>query len=153
MTLDNGSNQPPTSHHYKEQTLHSILSQYFPDTVLLDNTGKRIGQEDSQLDTDESTLTINGYFNLENRMTNAQKMRRIKKGKKLQWLFGEKVKKMEDQVVVLPNENLYGDGKLGFGDDDGRSVYSTISENKKLTKEVWNRKKKIDKLEAIFGKG
>nr|CAG8465180.1 15425_t:CDS:2 [Entrophospora candida] len=152
-TLDNGTDQPPMSHHYKEQTLHSILSQYFPDTVLLDNTGKRAEQEYSQSVTDDSVSTISGYFDLENIMTNAQKMRRIKKEKKLKWLFGEKVKKTEDQVVVLPDGNLYGDGKLSFGDDDDkRSVYSTISENKKSTKEAWNRKKKVDKkLQIMLG--
>ncbi|CAG8700571.1 4381_t:CDS:2 [Funneliformis mosseae] len=148
MALDPSIEQPPVSHYYKEQTLHSTLSQYFPETVLLDNKGKRRGQNNNN-ELDNSGL--DGYFNNENRLTNAQRMKRIKKDRKLQWVFGEKVDEMGDQITVIPGETL--DGRVEYRDDDTNSTLSTVSENKRIGKDVWNRKKKVDKLESIFGKG
>ncbi|CAG8595348.1 603_t:CDS:2, partial [Acaulospora morrowiae] len=145
MNLDNGSDQTPISYHYKEQTLHSMLSQYFPETVL-DNKGKKITSKYKEKASE--SLSLSGYFNSENRMTNAQRMRRLKKERKLQWIFGAKVGRVEDQIVVLPKESLYGD----LLEEDSKSTYSTLSANRKATKDAWNRKRKVDKLEAIFGK-
>src|SRR2546423_311504 len=153
MALDPSIDQSPVSHHYKEQTLHSILSQYFPETILLDNKGKR--REENTINNDPERSILNGYFNSENRLTNAQRMRKIKKDRKLQWVFGEKVGEMDDQIVVMPDETLYGDGKIGHGDDDDdtKSILSTVSENRRIAKDLWNRKKKVEKLESIFGRG
>ncbi|CAI2178559.1 20279_t:CDS:2 [Funneliformis geosporum] len=148
MALDPSIEQPPVSHYYKEQTLHSTLSQYFPETVLLDNKGKRRGQINNN-GSDQSGL--DGYFNSENRLTNAQRMKRIKKDRKLQWVFGEKVDKIDDQIAAIPDETL--DGRIEYRDDDTNSILSTLSENKRIGKDVWNRKKKVDKLESIFGRG
>ncbi|RIA85537.1 hypothetical protein C1645_830654 [Glomus cerebriforme] len=147
MALDPNIEQPPVSHHYKEQTLHSILSQYFPETILLDNKGKR--REQGVFDNNSETPILNGYFDNENRLTNAQRMRKIKKERKLQWVFGEKINGMDDQNVIMPDETLYGDGD----DDDTKSIVSTVSENRKIAKDVWNKKKKVEKLESIFGRG
>ncbi|CAG8437018.1 2950_t:CDS:2 [Diversispora eburnea] len=149
MSLNNSSEQAPISHHFKEQTLHSTLSQYFPETILLDNKGERIDTK-----FEREIKGVDGYFDVENRMTNAQRMRRMKKERKLQWVFGEKVGRIEDQIIVLPKENLYGNGKIGFGeDDDFKSAFSIDSVNRKMAKEVWNRKKRVEKLESIFGRG
>ncbi|CAG8520661.1 13236_t:CDS:2 [Dentiscutata erythropus] len=132
MGLDDNCNPAPTSHHYKEQTLHSILSQYFPETILLDNNGKRKQDNIVNVRSNEG-VSLNGYFNNENRMTNAQKMRKIKKERKLRWVFGEKIGRIKDQPVNLPGGFRY--------------------ESKKLAKDIWNKKKKKDKLESIFGRG
>jgi len=153
MAHDPSIKQPPVSHHYKEQTLHTILSQYFPETILLDNRGvRRI-----QCAANDEDQTLNGYFDSENRLTNAQRMRKIKKERKLKWVFGERINRMDDQIVVMPDETLYGNGKLGYGDDDDtksiKSISSTISENRKVAKDVWNKKKRVEKLESIFGRG
>ncbi|CAG8814226.1 1757_t:CDS:2, partial [Gigaspora rosea] len=100
MALDDNCNPAPTSHHYKEQTLHSILSQYFPETILLDNHGKRRDQCNAVDDHSNEGVTLNGYFDNENRMTNAQKMRKIKKERKLRWVFGEKIGRIKDQPDI-----------------------------------------------------
>lgn len=155
MALDENCNPAPTSHHYKEQTLHSILSQYFPDTILLDNHGKRREQSNPVDDHSNEGVTLNGYFDHENRMTNAQKMRKIKKERKLRWVFGEKIGRIKDQPVTLPGDFRYGDGKLKFDDDDydAVSMFSNDSVSNKFAKDIWMKKKKKDKLESIFGRG
>ncbi|CAG8510103.1 1387_t:CDS:2, partial [Dentiscutata heterogama] len=155
MALGDNCNPAPTSHHYKEQTLHSILSQYFPETILLDNNGKRREQDNIVNEQSKEGVSLNGYFNNENRMTNAQKMRKIKKERKLRWVFGEKIGRIKDQPVNLPGGFRYGDGKLRFDDDDDDaiSLFSNESESKKLAKDIWHKKKKKDKLESIFGRG
>ncbi|CAG8503271.1 3342_t:CDS:2, partial [Cetraspora pellucida] len=154
MALDDSCNPAPTSHHYKEQTLHSILSQYFPETILLDNNGKRRSQNITDKNSSD-TVSLNGYFDSENRMTNAQKMRRIKKERKLRWVFGEKIGRIKDQPVVLSGEFRYGDGKLRFEDEDhdAMSMFSNDSESRKFAKEIWIKKKRKDKLEFILGRG
>ncbi|CAG8580951.1 22214_t:CDS:2 [Rhizophagus irregularis] len=150
MAHDPSIKQPPVSHHYKEQTLHTILSQYFPETILLDNRGIRR----MQCAANDENPNLNGYFDNENRLTNAQRMRKIKKERKLKWVFGERINRMDDQIVVMPDETLYGNGRIGYGDDDDtKSISSTISENRKVAKDVWNKKKKVEKLESIFGRG
>ncbi|RGB36296.1 hypothetical protein C1646_697504 [Rhizophagus diaphanus] len=150
MAHDPSIKQPPVSHHYKEQTLHTILSQYFPETILLDNRGIRR----MQCAANDENPNLNGYFNNENRLTNAQRMRKIKKERKLKWVFGERINRMDDQIVIMPDETLYGNGRIGYGDDDDtKSISSTISENRKVAKDVWNKKKKVEKLESIFGRG
>src|SRR3954451_12487014 len=57
MALDPNIDQSPVSHHYKEQTLHSILSQYFPETILLDNKGKR--REENTINNDPERSILN----------------------------------------------------------------------------------------------
>ncbi|CAG8450620.1 16196_t:CDS:2 [Acaulospora colombiana] len=144
--LDNGSDQAPISYHYKEQTLHSMLSQYFPETFL-GNKGKGTTDTGHKNKMSEPP-TLGGYFNVENRMTNAQRMRRLKKERKLQWIFGAKVGRVEDQIVVMPKEPIHGD----LFDDDSKSMFSNFSANRKATRDAWNRKRKVDKLESILGR-
>ncbi|CAG8600488.1 10_t:CDS:2 [Paraglomus occultum] len=141
MALDYGLDATPISHHYKEQTLHSMLSQYFPETIL-NNVTKRQHRPASSV----PSHVVEGYFNSENRMTSAQRMRRIKKERKLQWVFGEKVSRLDGQIVIMPNNDL-------MEHDNRSSVISMVSEtSRKTTKDVWNRKKKVEKLESIFGR-
>jgi len=141
MALDYGLDATPISHHYKEQTLHSMLSQYFPETIL-NNVTKR----QDRLASSVPSHAVEGYFNSENRMTSAQRMRRIKKERKLQWVFGEKVSRLDGQIVIMPNNDL-------VEHDNRSSVVSMVSEtSRKTTKDVWNRKKKVEKLESIFGR-
>ncbi|CAG8797819.1 14716_t:CDS:2, partial [Racocetra fulgida] len=59
MALDDNCNPAPISHHYKEQTLHSILSQYFPETILLDNNGKRRDYCDIKHKNSSETISLN----------------------------------------------------------------------------------------------
>ncbi|CAG8439563.1 1337_t:CDS:2 [Ambispora leptoticha] len=147
MSLDNEESAPALiSHHYKEQTLHSILSQYFPQSILSDGTGKKL--EIHRYSEILAPPALQGYFNSENRMTTAQRMRRIKKEKKLRWVFGEKLAKMPGQF-----NNVGGRAKELLLDDneDATSVTSVLTANRKATRDVWNRKKKVEKLESIFG--
>ncbi|KAG9304550.1 hypothetical protein G9A89_020114 [Geosiphon pyriformis] len=146
MALDNDAPPMPISHLYKEQTLHSTLSQYFPHSIQLDQTGKKA--EENRYAHILAPTAIEGYFNSENRMTTAQRMRRIKKERKLRWVFGASIGQMSDQFKIGAQKTL-----LDEIDDSTSVTSSVLSANKKATKDVWQRKKKVEKLEAIFGRG
>lgn len=174
------------SAHYREQLLTSALSQYFPEgdpladippsPAIIVEEGSRppsagadvatlrpapspLQSDFSVSDPDMQPQEVEGYFEEDNHLTTAQKVRKMRRRKKLQWIFGETVQGTRNSTPGSAYSAMSSSLDLQDAEeesDDTDDLAADIDEQDsilrhRIAKQIFEKKRQMDKVEAVLG--